>query len=93
LQTYIHSNGYDHQSLVELDQWLVLDKSVLFQEALLNSIEEVPVQAGIDYQDYHLRDLVPDLIDIDKSISNQLALATHCTRYTEPYILLGGGSI
>lgn len=93
MQTYIHSNGYDHQSLVELDQWLVLDKSMLFQEALLNGIEEVPVQPGIDYQDYHLGDLVPDLIDVDKSVSTQLALATHCTRYTEPYILLGGGSM
>lgn len=86
MQTYIHSNGYDHQSLVELDQWLVLDKSMLFQEPLLNGIEEVPVQPGIDYQNYNLGDLVPDLIDVDKSVSIELALATQCTRWTEPYI-------
>lgn len=71
VQTYVHSNRHYHQSLVKLDQWLVLHQSVLLQESILHGPQEVPVKSSVDDQDDNLGDLIPDLIDVDEDLGRR----------------------
>lgn len=66
--TYIHGNGDNHELCIEAYKRLVLGKTDLFDKSDLDNAQEIPVEAGIDDEDKHLRDLVPDVVDLDKSL-------------------------
>jgi hypothetical protein len=41
---------------------------MLLYKPLVNSLQEVPVETGIDNKDKHFRNLIPDVVDLDESI-------------------------
>ena len=65
--TYVHGNGNDHEFCVEAHKRLVLGETDLFDESDLDNAQEVPIETGVDNEDEHLGDLVPDIVDLDKS--------------------------
>lgn len=64
--TYVHCNGDNHEFYVEAHEWLVLCESDLVDKADLDDAEEVPVETGVDDEDQHLGDLVPDVVYLDE---------------------------
>lgn len=59
---------------------------MLLQKPLLDGMEEVPIEASINNQDDDLGDFIPDFVDVDKTVSIELAQLHASTQHSEPYI-------
>lgn len=67
MDTYVHGDRNNHQLCVEAHERLVLGETDLVDKPDLHNAQKVPVEASVDDEDEDLRDLVPDIVDLNES--------------------------
>lgn len=65
--TYVHEDANDHHPEIKSNKGLILDKPMLFDQTLLDSAQEPPVQACVDEEKEDLGGTIPPAIDPDES--------------------------
>lgn len=69
----IHADGQYSKTCVVSNQWLVLAETVLLDQASVDNMDKVPVEACINETDEDLGDTIPVFVDFDISLTWRLS--------------------
>jgi hypothetical protein len=73
--THVHEDRDNHELGVEANERLILLQAMLFDESLLDSSKEVPVEASINEKDENLGHTIPNFIDANETALVSINLA------------------
>lgn len=71
LTTYVHGYRDNHKLRIEAHERLVLCETNLINKPDLNNAQKVPVETSVDDEDEYLGNLIPDIVDLDKSVADR----------------------
>ena len=63
----VHGYRHHHELCVEAHEGFVFGEAMLLHKSLLDGVEEIPVEVRIYQQDEDLGNLIPDVVDVDKT--------------------------